>query len=303
MERLRTQGQTAVHLSVRTVFYQYALVVAIHRVLVCPSALAAFQHDGIVVHVHVATADQYIRTRIDVNGIRRGCSLRRVLFPNMLRRGIDIAVEIANMMTLIDMIRPEGRVHQMHILNGHVFRIGNIGQSRTLAVLICTSRIPLSALPEVLPITQPIAVYRAVSRNGESVNTVSIHQRREIFACLAFNTGQHHGKISNTVTALQPADYMQMRTLFKKECPRKESPLWNHYHTPTLISAAVDDALNSSRLHQRTVTSHTIIGDDVWTPQLFNIYFLLFAEPCVHLCTIGPFVGFRTHCHHQQHEG
>ena len=88
------------HLTIRTVFYQYSLTGAISGVLVCPCALAALQYHSIVADVHIAALDQNIGTEVYINSIRRGGTTLRVANPHILSRRIDVTVQIAHMVAL-----------------------------------------------------------------------------------------------------------------------------------------------------------------------------------------------------------
>ena len=100
------------------------------------------------------------------------------------------------------MIGPERRVHKMNILNSHILRIRNIGQTRTLRILIGTLRIPLTANPELLPVRQSVTVDGTLTRNGKAIQAVGIHQGAEIGTCLTLNTCLGIREVNNTVRAL-----------------------------------------------------------------------------------------------------
>ena len=197
--RLRAEGETAVHPSVATVLYKYPLAGTVGRVLVGPGALASLEHNGIVVHMHETAVDEHVGTRIDVDGVARRSSPLRVGLPDILRRGEDIAVQIAHVVALIDVVGPEGRVHQMHILYGDIARVGYVREPWPLRVLVGTLRVPLAPYPELLPVGQSVAIDGAVAADGESVEPVGIDQCTEIGTRLALDAGGLPGEVDDAV--------------------------------------------------------------------------------------------------------
>ena len=197
--------------SITTVLYDNVVAGTVVAVLVGKRTLAAFQHHSVVVHVHIAATHQHIVTSINVNGIGARSF-------DTLGGGIDIEVEIAHMVAFIDMVGPERTVHQPHVLHGHVATVGDIGQTRTLLVLVRTLRIPLPANPELLPIVVTFTVDGALSRNRKTIQSVGIHQRTEIRTGFSLDARLADGKVADMLRSFQLAAFlhMQMRTLFKK---------------------------------------------------------------------------------------
>ena len=114
------------------------------------------------------------------------------------------------MVTAVDVIGPEGRIDQSHILYGDIFTIGDIGQTRTLCILVCTLGVPLPANPELLPIVLPVAVNSSLAGNSESIQAIRIDQCHEILACLALNTCLPYLKVMYPVTTLQHPAFFYM---------------------------------------------------------------------------------------------
>ena len=101
------------------------------------------------------------------------------------------------MVTLIYVIGPERRIDKMHILNGDVLGIRDICQSRTLGILVGTLGIPLPTNPELLPVVEAIAVDGSLTADGKPIESIGIHQCREIFACLSFYACQQNREIND----------------------------------------------------------------------------------------------------------
>ena len=80
------------------------------------------------------------------------------------------------MVTLIDMISPEGRVDQMDILDSHIPGIRHVGQTRTLGILVGALAVPLTTNPELLPILQTIAIDSSPATDGKAIKTIGIDE-------------------------------------------------------------------------------------------------------------------------------
>ena len=143
--------------------------------------------------MHETAIDKHIGTGIDIDGIRRGSPARGIRCPDILRRCEDIAVEVAHMVALIDMVRPERRVDKTDILDGDIPGVGHVGEAWALGILIGALRIPLPANPELLPITESVAVDGAMTSDGEAIQAVGIDKRTEILAGLTLDTGGENG--------------------------------------------------------------------------------------------------------------
>ena len=101
--------------------------------------------------MHKAAVDDNISAGIDIDSIRRGSATLRILRPYILRRSKDVTVQIAHVVALIDVVGPERRIDKVHILNGHILTVGNIGQSGALCILIGALGVPRATYPELLP--------------------------------------------------------------------------------------------------------------------------------------------------------
>ena len=97
---LRAAGQTAVAETVVAVLHQNPLVGTIFRCGICPRALTAFQHNGIIVHFQIAVFDQHIRADINVDGIGTGSR-------NRMGRRENAAVQVFHMVAAVQMTCPE----------------------------------------------------------------------------------------------------------------------------------------------------------------------------------------------------
>ena len=153
------------------------------------------------------------------------------------------------MVALIDMVRPERRIHQLHVLNRHIPTVGDIGQTRTLGILVGTLGVPLTTNPKLLPIVQSIAIDNAVAGDGKAIQSVGIHQCAEVSTSFALDTCLHPGEINNTVGAFQFSNHMQVRTPLKKQSTREVCTLRNHHDAPTLLRATVNHSLDFLGLH------------------------------------------------------
>ena len=167
------------------------------------------------------------------------------------------------MTALIYMICPERRVDESHILNSHVLTVGDIGQSWALRILIGAFRVPRTAQPELTPVVQSVAIYRAMAANRQAIHTIRIHQGREILAGLSLDTRRHHRVVYDTVGALQSSLYIQVGALLEEEGTGEEGSLGNDDHAPTLLCGTVDDSLYGCGLYERGVVLHTIVGDHI----------------------------------------
>ena len=238
--------------------------------------------------MHIAALDQHVGTDVNVDGVGRWCTALRVAGPHVLRRCKDIAVQVTHMVTLVDMVGPEGRIDQTDILNGDILRVGDVGQSRALGVLVRTLGVPLAANPELLPIGKSVAVDGAVAGDGKPVQSVGIHQRTEVSASLTLDTRLGIREVDDAVRALQLADDMQMRALPEEQGSRQVGAFGNDYHAAALLRTAVNDGLNALRLHDGGVLDHAIVRNDILTPQRLDVDFRGILEPCVHRGAVRP---------------
>ena len=194
------------------------------------------------------------------------------------------------MTALIDVVGPEWRIDEVHILNGHILTVGDVGQTGTLGILVGTLRIPLSANPKLLPEMQAVAINSSFTADGEAIQSVSIDKGREVLLRLTLNTCLKDRIVHDTVRALQRGTLsnMQVRTLLEEQGTGHERALWNDDHAPTLTGCTVDDCLNLLRLQLAATYQNTIVGDDILTTQCGDIHFLGILEPRIHGATVGP---------------
>ena len=150
--------------------------------LVRPCTLATLDCNSIIIYRHVASINNNVMTHVDVY-----CVAARSLEPRGGR--IDVAVEIAHVVGVVEMIGPKGTVDEAHILYGDVVRVGDIDEAWALLVLVGALWIPLAPYPELLPIVMSVAIDGALAGNGEAVEGVGIYEGCEILACLSLDAG------------------------------------------------------------------------------------------------------------------
>ena len=97
------------HLAVLAVLDEDIIYRSVLRHLVSPSSLATLDGNGIIVYVHVATIYQYVVAGIYVDGIAARCS-------QPLGWSKDVTIEVAHVVAVIDVGRPEWTVLDMYIL-------------------------------------------------------------------------------------------------------------------------------------------------------------------------------------------
>ena len=206
------------HLTIDAVLDDDVTAGTVIGVLVCPGALTAFQHDGIIVHMHITAMNEHITAHIQVDGIRAGPTATGINRGYILCRRINETTQITYILTTVEMIRPERRVDNLHILNRHILRIRDIDITRAHRLHIGALGIILTANPEFLPVFLSVAVDGTWPRNREAIDTIGIHQCCKIVECLTFHTGLHNLKVSNTVGALQFPTllYQKMRSRLKE---------------------------------------------------------------------------------------
>ena len=114
-----------------------------------------------------------------------------------------------------------------------------------------------------------IAINGALSGDGKPIETVSINQCREILASLSLYASLLDIEILYALTSTQHGSTLQieMGSFPEVEASAGEGPCRYHYYAPTLLSSLVDNCLNCLRLHQRTVSGHAVLRDDITFPQ------------------------------------
>ena len=265
MQRLRAQGQTTVYLAVSAVLHEDPLSGAVGLVLVGPGTLSALDHHSVVVDMHETTVNEHVGADINVDSVRGGSATRGILRPDVLRRSVDVAAQVAYMVTPIDMIGPNGRVDKVYVLDGHILTVRHVCQPGTLGILVGTLRIPLAANPELLPVQQAIAVNRPRPADGKAVESVGVDERREELTRLTLETGGHQGVVDDALAASQDSSLtkMQMGALPEKERPRHKGSRRHDNDTTALCGTAVDDSLYLLRLQARPARHHAIVGQHI----------------------------------------
>ena len=233
------------HLAISTIAHHNTLARTVIWIFVRPGALATFQNHGIVAHIHKATTDKHILTCIQVNGIARRCALLGINRCHIVSRGKDIAPQIANTLTLIQMIRPERRVNDAHILYCNILRMRDIHISWTHSLQICAVLIELSTNPEFLPISLTITINGAWTCNSEAIAPIGIDQSRKIVQGLTLHTCFHQFEIAYAVTASQLAIFLnlQMRSWLKKKRTTNHKATRNDNHAAAFLCTTVNNGL------------------------------------------------------------
>ena len=233
--------------------------------------------------------DQHILADIDINGIRTGTTTLGIHWCHILSRCKDEATQIAHILTAIEMVRPERRVDDLHILHGHILTVRDVHVTRTHRLHIRTLRIILTTDPELLPVLLSVAVDGTRTRDGETVHTVGIHQCSKVVERLSLHTGLHDLEVTDAVRALQlsPLLYQQVGLGFEEERTAEEGATRNDDHTATLLGATVDHGLQFFGLDTISPTVYTIIRHNV-ALQSGKVYTRGVREPCRNLRTIGP---------------
>ena len=95
------------HLAVYAVLDNDVRTGAIVRVLISPRALAALQHNGVIVHVHVTAMNQHILADIKVDGIARRSTALGVNGRHILCGSIDETAQVSHILATVEVIRPK----------------------------------------------------------------------------------------------------------------------------------------------------------------------------------------------------
>ena len=155
---------------------------------------ATLQADGIVVHSDAASLDKYVTGGIEVDTIGAGRS------DGMI--GTEIAdVQDLDVVALVKVTGPEGRVLQGDTRDGDVFREFGIKQARTLLVLVRTLRVPLATQTEVAPIGRTIAIHRAFSAERKAIGALHVNQGGEVLAPFALYARHLDGEVIDVLAA------------------------------------------------------------------------------------------------------
>lgn len=280
--------------------YEYAFTGSVGLIGVGPGALAAFEDDGIVVDVHVAAVYHDVGTGIDVDGIGRWSTALGFGSPNVLGGCIDVAVEEADVVTLVDVVGPEGRVDEVYVLNGDILRVGDVCEPWSLCVLVGALRVPLPSDPELLPVGQSVAVDGAFAGDGEAVEAVGIDESYEIGACLSLDASGGDGKVADAFGSQQCGALaeVQVSTLSEKQCSGLE-PAWGHDNEASaVLCASVYHGLYLLCLHGLGSWNDAVVGEHILSSELTDVYLRRVLKPSLHGRPVWPGVGrLSCECH------
>ncbi len=181
----------------------------------------------------------------------------------------------------------------MHILHRHVLAVGYINQSWALCILVGTLRVPLPTNPELIPVVVPIAVDSSLAGNGESIDVVGIYERREVFAGLSLDARLQDREVVYAVAALQFSALLndEVSALLEEESSAEERTLRHHDGSTAVACCRVDNFLNGSGLHDSTVGTDPIIGNDISFTELRLVHLLCVGKPFVNRCAVRPEVS------------
>ena len=290
VERLTAQRQAPVNLPVGAVLNDDVVVRTVVRVLVGPGPLAAFQHHGIVVHMHETPVHQHVVAVVNVYGIAAGGTALRLLGKHVLRGRVDIASQETHMMAAIDMVGPERTVHQPHVLHRNVRAVADIGKARTHGFEIGALAVVLPANPKLLPVEVSVAVDGSRAADGEPVEAVGVHQGGEILDALTLHAAVHEPEVADAVAAFQPSalSHAQVSALSEEERSAEEGAPGHHHHAAALAGRQVYHALDGRRLHrQRVVGTHTVVGNHILPARRSHVHARGIAEPGGDGCAVG----------------
>lgn len=125
------------------------------------------------------------------------------------------------------------------------------------------------------------------------VDVVGVDESGEVFARLALDACLDNLEIGYAVRPFKLAALLdvQMGGGLEEQRTAEECALRYHNHTATIGSCPVDDGLNGIGLDNGGIVLNAIIGDDIPAAERCWVDFRGVAEPGVHLCAVGPFVG------------
>ena len=249
---------------------------AIVGILICPCSLSPFQYHCIVVHADVTAIHQDIPAHINVE-----CITARCLGISRLVRSIDGTVQVPHLLTLVEVIRPEGTIDQMNILYRHILTMGDIHQSWTQSLQVSTFTVELAPNPEFLPETQSIAIDCPCARNRKTIDSIGIDKSCKIVECLSFHTSFNQGIMLDGIDTFQHTTLgdMQVSTLLKEQRTRKECSTGYHYHASTQLCRLVDHGLYFRCLQEGGIVFHSVVGNHILSAQCIHIYLGSILEP------------------------
>ena len=194
------------------------------------------------------------------------------------------------MVAPIDVVGPEGRVDEPHVLYGHVLRVRDIRQPGALGILVGALGVPLAPNPELLPVVLSVAVDGSLAADGESVHAIGIDERHKVFAGLPLDARLANLEVVNAVATLQHAAlfHAQVSAGLEEEAPAIERALWHHDDSPTLVGGTVDDGLYLARLYVGGALAHAIAGEHILPAQAGHIHLRRVGKPSVHHLAVGP---------------
>ena len=327
MNRFRTERKATVCLAVTTFINQHVIHRSVLGSLICPRALAALYHHSIIVYLHVTALHLYIMAHIQVDGIAGWgamflCVARR---NNALGGSIDEVIKVSHAFASVQMIGPERRVDEIHVLNRYVPAVREIYQTGAHRLQIGTSPIIHTSVPELFPIHKAVAVdttllsgkpvlvrcslpicFRSVARDAEAVQSICINECGKVLQGLTFQTSLQESEVAYAVRPFYPSLNVKVGSLLKEQRTRQECSFRNNYHSAALAGTSVYYSLYGCRLHQRRIFLYAIFCYHVLLAKRLNIHLLGVAEESIHLCTVWPqrllFLGFCADAeHHRQH--
>lgn len=176
---------------------------------------------------------------------------------------------------------PERRIDETYSWNLYIIAIGNVHQSWTQLIHIGTFRNDGTAQPERFPIAQTVTVDGAFAGDGETIDSVSIHQCGEILQWLPLYAGIDYGEIADIIATFQYGSFFQIKMGFRFEEKRttQVSTFRDDDYATAFGRSLVDDRLNLFCLNQGAIIYNAIICNLVLVTQCFNIYDFVLSEP------------------------
>ena len=160
-------------------------------------------------------------------------------------------VQNLDVVALVEVARPKGRVLEGNTRDGDVFGKFSIKKTRTLLVLVRTLGVPLAAQAEVTPIGRTIAIHRAFAAERKAIGALHVDQGGEVLAPFALDARHLDGEVIDVLAA---QEYGSTRKIEVHTLPKmKRTTLvysFGHYnHTSPIGCRAVDKLLDSLGLH------------------------------------------------------
>ena len=247
------------------VLHENVHVGAVHGILVRPGTLASLEAHGVVVDGDAAAFHENGGAYVEVDSVGA--------------RGLDGSdgreypqVDELDAVGLIGVAGPERRILKGRVSHYDIFAVGDVHETRTLLVLVGAFGIPLAAQAESPPVGAAVAVDGAGAAQGESVETVDIDQRGEVFAYLALDAGVDYREIIDRVAAEQDrtSRKVQVGALPEEESAALVYSFRDHYDSASVGRGLVDDALDEFGLDQVRVADRAVVGNLVDLSELFG---------------------------------